>query len=110
MHVAANEPDIMELNAGACKVEARRPEAKGRRILPGDLAAEPDVIVNAHAQLKGELIRPIDDLCAAVHANHREKAYQEMKTRAQAYWKCRWSRTYLHSTCRGQCRSYRVYD
>lgn len=77
MHITANKPYIMELNAGAGKIEARWPKAEGWRILAGYLAAEPNIVVDAHAQLKGELIGPIGDLCAAVHANHGEKAYKE---------------------------------
>lgn len=72
VHIPADEPNVVKLNAGTGKVEAWRPEAEGWRVLSRDLATEPNFVVYPHAQLKGELIGTIGDLSATVHANNSE--------------------------------------
>lgn len=72
MHVAPYKPNVVKLNAGAGKVEAWRSEAEGRWVLARDLATEPNLIIEPHSQLEGELFGTIGDLSATVHANDSE--------------------------------------
>lgn len=74
MHVATDKPNVVKLNAGAGKVEARRSEAEGRRVLSRDLATKPNFVIEPHAQLERELFGSIGDLGATVHANDSEVA------------------------------------
>lgn len=74
MHVATHKPNVVELDAGSGEVEARRSEAEGRGVLAGDLAPEPDVVVDSHSQFEGELVRTVGDFGATVHADDGEEA------------------------------------